>query len=105
MLAIFMFTEEISGINFPTTAQTLKSFPFFFFPILPDMTIIFAKCAVGLFFTLKIAQEGHQLSYSSHMELSRSRLVVKRRNSHRGVFSRSLRFIILIFEVHSEYPV
>jgi len=68
------------------------------------MAIRFAKYAVSLFFTFKITQEGHQFNYSSHMELSRSRLVVKV-EVLMGVFSRPLCFIILIFEVYSEYPV
>lgn len=76
------------GINFPATMQTLKFFGALL-PPLSGMAIISAKHAVGLFFTLKITQEGHQLNYSSHMELSRSRLVVKVQILM-GVFSGSL---------------
>lgn len=47
------------------------------------MAIIFAKYAVGFFFALKITQEGHKLNCSSHMELSRGRLVV--RDSNEGL--------------------
>lgn len=63
------------GKNFPTTIQTLKSFSVSSLP--PSGMALFAKYAVSLFFTLKITQESHQLNQSSHMELSRSRLVVK----------------------------
>lgn len=96
-----MFTEE--KVEYKLSKNYTDSEKFFCSPC-PGMAIIFAKYAVDLFFTLKITEEGHQLNYSSHMELSRSRLVVKV-EILMGVFSRSLCFIILIYEVYSEYPV
>lgn len=76
MLAIFMFTEEKLGYKLSSNYADSEKFFGALLPPLSGMAIIFAKHAVGLFFTLKITQEGHQLNYSSHMELSRSRLVV-----------------------------
>lgn len=98
-----MFTEEKIGCKLSNN-YTDSEKVFRFFPSFSGMAIIFAKYAVGLFFTLKITLKGHQLNYPPHMELSRSRSVVKI-EVLMGVFSRSLCFITLIFEVYSEYPV
>lgn len=84
-----MFTEEKMGYKLSNNCKGVQSF----FSLLSDTTIIFAKCALGLFFTLKIAQEGHQLNQSFHMELKRSRLVVKGRFS----WEPSLDLSVLLF--------
>lgn len=60
MLAIFMFTEEKVGYKLSNNYTDSETFSCFPLP-LSSMAIIAAKYAVSLFFTLKIAQEGHQL--------------------------------------------
>lgn len=55
-----MFTEEKVGYKLSNNYTDSETFSCFPLP-LSSMAIIAAKYAVSLFFTLKIAQEGHQL--------------------------------------------